>query len=77
MILAQWAYCFGFLLRETGTLIFTVSPFLEIGTLIMAEGNYPFQIWAPCLTRGAGFERAAAKSVAFCFIIFSTSWCAV
>ena len=45
---------------------FTVSPFLAIGTLIMAEGNYPFQIWAPCFTRGAGFERAAAKSVAFC-----------
>ena len=77
MISAQWACCFGFLLRETGTLIFPVSSFLAKGTLIMAEGNSPFQIWAPCLTRTARFEKAAAKSVAFWFIPFSASWHAV
>ena len=76
MISAQWACRFGFLLRETGTLIFPVSPFLSKGILIMAEGN-SFQIWASCLTRSAGFEKAAAKSVAFCFISFPASWHAV
>ena len=50
---------------------------MKPSTLIMAEGNSPFQIWAPCLTRTARFEKAAAKSVAFCFIPFSASWHAV
>lgn len=77
MIPAWWACCFGFLLRETGALIFPVSLFLEVGTLIVAELNCSFQILTPCLTvwsqQSAHFDRAAAKGVTFCFIHFFCS----
>lgn len=61
MISAQWACCFGFLLSETGTLIFPVSSFLAKAHSSWLRGILLFRSGPLALLGLHVLRKAAAK----------------